>query len=45
MRKSNTVRIHDEKERWGEKSPKKRAMGGDFTIRKSDRVKVHHEKE
>ena len=34
MRKSDVVRVHH----------KKRAMGLDFTIRKSDRVKVHHER-
>ena len=34
MRKSNRLRIHDEKERWGKSSSKKRAMGGDFTMRK-----------
>ena len=44
MRKSNRVRIHDEKERWGESSSKKRAMGGDFTVRKSNGVRVDHEK-
>jgi len=44
MRKSNRVRIHDEKERWGESSPWKRGMGEDFTTRKSDGVRVHHEK-
>ena len=32
-KKSNRVRVHHEKERWGE-----------FTIRKSDGLRVHHEK-
>ena len=44
MRKSNRVRIHDEKERWGKSSPRKRAMRGEFTTRKSDGVRVHQEK-
>ena len=33
MRKSNGVRVHHEKERWGE-----------FTIKKSHRMRVHQEK-
>ena len=44
MRKSNRVRINDEKERWGESSSKKRRMGVDFTMRKSNGVRVDHEK-
>ena len=32
-KKSNTVRVHYEKERWGE-----------FTITKSDGMRVHHER-
>ena len=32
-KKSDTLRVHSEKERWGE-----------FTIRKSNGVRVHHEK-
>ena len=34
MRKSNRVRILDKKERWVESSPKERAMGWEFTMRK-----------
>ena len=44
MRKSNRVRNHDEKVRWSESSPRKRTMGGEFTMRKSDGVRVHQEK-
>ena len=43
MRKSNRVRIHDKKERWGQSSPKKRAMGGDYTMKRSDGVRVNQE--
>ena len=32
-KKSDRVRVHHEKERWGE-----------FTIRKSDGMRVHHDK-
>ena len=42
--KSDGVRIHLEKERWGEFSMRKRAKGREFTIRKSNGVRVHHEK-
>ena len=45
MRKSNRVRIHDEKEQWGEISPKKKERTlRDLKIRKSDGVRVHQEK-
>ena len=44
MRKSNRVRIHDEKERWSKSSRRKRAMRGEFNTRKSDGVRVHQEK-
>ena len=43
-KKSDRVRIHDEKERWGKSSPRKRAMRGEFTTTKSDGVRVHQEK-
>ena len=54
MRKSDGLRVHHEKERWGEftirKSDRVRvtirkgALGWGFTMRKSDRVRVRHEK-
>ena len=44
MRKSGRVRVHHEKERWGKALPWERAMGLEFTIRKSDGVRVHNEK-
>ena len=44
MRKTDSVSIRNEKERWGESSPSERPMGGDFTMRKSDGVRVNHEK-
>ena len=44
MRKSDRVKVHHEKERWGESSPCERAMGLEFTIGNSDGVRVHHKK-
>ena len=44
MKKSDRVRNHNEKQGWGESSPQKRGTGGDFIMRKSDGVNVHHEK-
>ena len=38
------MRVHHEKERWGKALPWQRAMGLEFTIRKSDGVRVHNEK-
>ena len=49
-------RVHDKKERWGksspgekerwdESSPSERAMASEFTITKSDNMRVHNEKE
>ena len=43
-KKSDGVRVHQKKERWGESSPKERAMGLEFTIRGIDGVRVYHEK-
>ena len=43
-KKSAGVRVDHEKERWSESSPRKRAMGREFTMRKSDGVRVHQEK-
>ena len=33
-RKTDEVRIHHQKEQWGKSSPKERAMGREFTMRK-----------
>ena len=55
MRRSDRVRVYHEKERWGkssprekerwdESSPSERPMASQFTIRKSDWVRVHDEK-
>ena len=38
-KKSEGVKVHHEKERWGGSSPKERAMGREFTMRKSDAVR------
>ena len=38
------MRVYQKKERWGESSPKERAIGLEFTRRKSDGVRVDHEK-
>ena len=38
------MRVYHKKERWGESSPKEKGIGSEFTKRKSDRVRVHHEK-
>ena len=46
MRKSNRLRIHDEKERWGESSFKKKSDGGRLHHeKKSNGVRVHREKD
>ena len=37
-RKSDGVRVHQKKERWGESSPRKKGMGLELTIRESDGV-------
>ena len=42
--KSDRVRLHHEKERWGEFTMR-RNDGVEFTIRKRYGVRVHHEKE
>ena len=42
MRKSNGLRVHRKKERWGRSSPREGVMGGEFTIRKSGGVRVHN---
>ena len=44
MRKSDGVRVDNEKDRWGESSALEKAMGWAFTIKRSNGVKVHHEK-
>ena len=44
MKKSDRVRNHNENWGWGESLPLKRATGGDFTMRESDGVRVHHKK-
>ena len=38
------MRVDHKKDRWGEISPLGRAMGCEFTMRKSDGVRVHHQK-
>ena len=38
------MRVDDAKDRWGESSPLERAMGSEFTTKKSDGVRVHHER-
>ena len=44
MRKSGRVTVHHEKELWGKGSPCERATGLEFFIRKSDGLRVRHEK-
>ena len=39
------MRVDHEKDRRGETSPLERAMGSEFTMRKSEGVRVRHEKE
>ena len=38
------MRVDNEKDRLGESSPLKRAIRSEFTMRKSDGVKVHHKR-
>ena len=38
------MRVDHEKDRWGESSRLERAMGWEATMRKSDGVRVHHER-
>ena len=44
MRKSDRVTVHHEKLLLGKGLPSERAMGLEFTIRRNDGVRVHHER-
>ena len=45
MRKSDGLRVHYKKERWGESSPReKEGRGGVHNEKESDGVRVYHKK-